>query len=152
MRCTLNMIKNTMLCASLFVTQAAFSADNFTTCPSGAELKKAFSWDEKTFDADLTYTVPMGFDLKANTIKMSVFKKNWVESGSFNFILSNLTVPAGEDAEEIGFDLIETLQADNPTPISFRVEQAFEIPLCTYSSTEDSEVKAVVFYAPDTSE
>jgi|GEM_PF-2072930 len=152
MRCTLSMIKNTMLCASLFVTQAAFSADNFTTCPSGAELKKAFSLDGKTFDADLTYTVPMGFDLKANAIKMSVFKKNWVESGSFNFILSNLTVPAGEDAEEIGFALIETLQADNPTPVSFRVEQELSIPLCTYSSTENSEVKAVVFYDTDTTE
>lgn len=144
-----NLVKNAVFCGLFLAASGSFAADDFTTCPSAASLKETFSIEGKTFDADLTYTSPLSFDLPTNTVKMSVFKKNWIESGSLNFIMSNLTVPAGEDAEAIAYALIETLQADYTAPVPFRVDDDLSISLCAYTSSNNSDVKALVFYGTD---
>jgi hypothetical protein len=143
------LLKSLTLSVCFAASTIAWAANDFTTCPSPEMLKKTFTFDGINFDADLTFTNIISFDIHNNTMKFLVTKKNWIKSGSLNFVMSNITISAGQDPEAIAYSLISTLQSENPTPISIRIDDEITVPVCSYSSSDNGEVKATVFTGTD---
>ena len=70
------LLKSITLSVCFAASTIALAANDFTTCPSPEMLKKTFTFDGINFDADLTFTNIISFDIHNNTMKILVTKKN----------------------------------------------------------------------------
>lgn len=61
--------------------------------------------------------------------------------------MSNITISAGQDPEAIAYSLISTLRSENATPIAVHINDDLTVSVCSYSSPDNSEIKATVFTA-----
>ena len=133
-------LRKTALCATFLLSfNLAFAGKNsLTECPSVDELK-TFSFDS---------SIPYGFDTSTKSMKFVTFADQSLAMDNEALILAlyPVMVGAGEQPEKNMYALIEKLQLESLTPLTYRIADDMTLPICVYTLPGNNNVSALVMY------
>ena len=132
------MQKTALFLTFLLGFNSAFAGKNLLTeCPSVDELK--------TFNFDSA--IPYRFDNSTKSMKFITFAdKSIDDDADLVLALYPVMVGVGEQPEKNMHELIEKLQLESMTRLSYRIADDITLPMCVYTLPGNNNVSALVIY------